>query len=236
MRIGVLFGLLILICLPIASLQAQHKHKMRPFFKGRYNSIKVPRSKKKLICPGYNGAQYPVQSLGIKLGDPIAITYKVYMSKRLSIDLDYGRTATGLYSNFIKQNFEDARQDTLGVGEDVRYFGHNTNKDGIFTGKIIYSTPFKRIDGLHWYLGIGAQYRWSDFEYIFIQEIPNTANELKTFDLDYFTLGPSAVLGLEFMSPDIPLSSFFEVEGYYDAFTYPGWIRISAGVGIRYIF
>ena len=87
MRLSLILGLILFLVIPQIELQAQHKHKMKPYFKGKYKNIKVPRSKKKVICPGYDGAGYPVQSLGIKLGDPIAITYKAYMSKRISIVL-----------------------------------------------------------------------------------------------------------------------------------------------------
>ena len=236
MRLGLVIGLILLFVLPNISLYAQQKFKMNPYFKGRYQNIKVPRSKQRVICPGYNGAQYPQQSLGIKLGDPIALSYKVYLSSRFSVAMDYGRTATGLYNEFHKENFADAQQDTLGAGEDVRYFGHSGKRDGIFTGKLIYSSPFNRTDGLHWYIGVGAQYRWSDIEYVFVREAPNTANELKTYKYNFISIGPSGVAGIEFMSPDIPLSSFFEVEAYYDLLTFPGWTRISAGVGIRYLF
>ena len=82
MRRCIFIGLVGLFIFSITDLCAQHKHKMEPYFKGRYKSIKVPRSKKKTICPGYNGAEYPYQALGFKLGDPIDIKVKGY---RLSL-------------------------------------------------------------------------------------------------------------------------------------------------------
>ena len=89
---------------------------------------------------------------------------------------------------------------------------------------------------LQWYFGLGAQYRWWDLEYAYISESPGAINELKKYELNGWTFGPEAALGIEYSHPDMPISSFFEVEGYVDVWTYPGWFRFSAGVGLRYNF
>ena len=235
MRYCVLIGLIALMLGNVGISEAQHKHKMDPYFKGRYKSIKVPRTKLKYICPGYTGGGYPYQALGVKLGDPIAITYKLYIIRRLAFVMDYGRTATGLYNQFHQDNFAEAMDpDTIGVGESVKYFGHTGKRDGIFEAKLLFNTPFKQIEGLHWYIGAGVQYRWNNIEYSYIQE-NMISTELKKYKLDNYTLGPSAIIGIEYGHPDVPISSFFEVESYFDTWNFPGWIRISAGVGLRYM-
>ena len=236
MRLRSFMIILGILMLSIGPIYAQHKHKMNPYFRGRYKDIKVPKSKQKFICPGYTGGEYPFQGFGIKLGDPFALTYKFYATKRFSIVVDYGRTATGLYNEFHKNNFQEQLQpDTLLNGERIKYFGHAAKKDAILTGKVLYNSYFNKVPTMHWYLGVGAQFRWSNLDYAYIQETPGIS-ELKKFSQEAVTFGPEVVAGIEYSHPDMPISSFFEVESYFDLANYLSWWRFSAGVGIRYIF
>ena len=53
-------------------------------------------NKSSIVCPIFNESRYPYQGIGIKLGDPFALTYKFYASRSLALSLDVGKTASGL--------------------------------------------------------------------------------------------------------------------------------------------
>lgn len=217
--------------------QKKRKFKMNPYFKGRYKNITVPKSKMNTICPGYVGGAYPYQGVGIKLGDPFAFTYKAYLSESISIVMDLGRVSSGLYNNFHIDNFAREQQpDTLTGDASIRYFGHTPRKDGVFAVKLLFASEFSDIKALRAYFGAGLQYRWSTIDYTYIREVPTRDNELGSFVLSNTTTGVAGTLGIEYSHPSIPVSSFFEVETYLDLNTYPDWVRVSAGVGLRYTF
>lgn len=232
------FGLILFLFTFYVSLAfGQHKHKMDPYFKDRYKKVKLTKSKRRVICPGNNFSKYPYQGIGIKLGDPFAITYKIYMSPKSSFVMDYGRVATGLYNNFHKNNFQQRTQpDTLSAGSSIIYFNQKANSDAIFNMKFLYNKSFNTMKALNWYLGAGFQFRWHDIKYDYIYQTVTYQSELRSFSLASYTYGPSVTTGIEFTHPDIAISSFFEMELYHDLLAYPGWMRVSGGVGVRYNF
>lgn len=232
-----IFILLLLLGSTGELLAQKKKFKMNPAFAGRYKNISVPKSKMNSLCPGYEGNDYPFQGIGVKLGDPFAVTYKAFLSKSISIVMDVGRVSSGLYNDFHLDNFQnELRPDTLTGSAAIKYFGHSATKNGIFAAKLIYSYEISKVNALRAYLGVGVQYRWSTIEYAFIREVPNDNNELGRFIFENTTSGAAGTLGIEYSHPSLPISSFFEFESYFDMARFPGWIRLSGGVGLRYLF
>jgi hypothetical protein len=56
------------------------------------------------------------------------------------------------------------------------------------------------------------------------------------FERTRFTMGPQAVVGIEYAYFKIPISAFMELEYFSDVLADPGWSRVEGGVGLRYVF
>ncbi|ELR70708.1 hypothetical protein C900_03481 [Fulvivirga imtechensis AK7] len=228
----------ILLCLLLADHAMAQKHKMKPFYKGRYKSIRVSKSKARVVCPIFEQSKYPYQGIGIKLGDPFAVTYKFYATKNFAIALDFGSAASGLYNKYHRENFPlYTETDTLGSSQNISYLGHKVKTEWVGEGKLLYHhDASKLLKGLQWYLGAGWQWRKLNIDYEFFLEISPNENEIGLFNVDRFTMGPTGVLGLEYAYFELPISAFLEVEVFKDVLEDPQWIRFQGGVGLRYVF
>src|SRR5690606_792346 len=72
------------------------------------------KRKSRIVSPIFESKKFPLQGIGFKLGDPFAITYKMYFSDHVGIVLDAGKAASGLYSSYFKDKFSDqVEPDTL---------------------------------------------------------------------------------------------------------------------------
>ena len=61
-----------------------------------YTQPKVRGNKARIICPVFHSGRYPYHGIGVKVGDPFALTYKIYPNERFSVALDVGKAASGL--------------------------------------------------------------------------------------------------------------------------------------------
>jgi hypothetical protein len=206
----------------------------------RTKSMRAPsvsKDKARIICPIFQNSEYPYQGLGIKVGDPVALTYKFYPNKHWSFAVDAGKAASGLYSKYYRKIFTDYVPDTLQGEESIKYLSHIANADWLVEGKFLYQRNLEKISpGLQVYAGLGWQWRQTKLEYTYIFEDGAFENELGNFNVQRFTHGPTGVLGIEYSYFSLPLSAFIEIEGFMDAFLDPGYKRFQGGVGLRYVF
>jgi hypothetical protein len=206
--------------------------------RGRFKQINISRAKAKVVCPTNENSQYPYQGIGIKLGDPFALTYKFYASKKFSVAIDAGKAASGLYSKYHRDNFEGLTQpDTLTTDQGIEYLGHIVNKEWVLEGKLLYQHDASKVlKGLQWYIGGGWQWRNTDIQYEYLLDITFDETEINTINNTYLTMGPTAVIGIEYSYFTMPISAFMEIEWYTDLINDPGWQRFQGGVGLRIIF
>jgi hypothetical protein len=200
----------------------------------KYNVIKMPRSKAKTICPIFEDTGYPYQAIGIKLGDPFALTYKYYPNKHLAFVADFGRSASGLYSRYYSGLFDEVISDP---DDTLDYFSHKVKADWVGELKILYHINAENISpGLQVYAGLGWELRSLKIQYDFIAQ--TTPDEQKFFDSTFnrFTQGIEGVLGIEYSYFKLPISAFMELEYYVDVMKDPGWRKVQGGVGLRYVF
>ncbi|MEQ8924988.1 MAG: hypothetical protein RLO81_04195 [Fulvivirga sp.] len=206
--------------------------------RGRFKPINISRAKASVVCPVFEDSQYPYHGIGIKVGDPFALTYKFYANKNFSVVIDGGKTASGLYSKYYRENFDTITQpDTLLQDQSVEYLGHVVDKDLVFEGKLLYQRDAsKLLKGLQWYVGAGVQYRDTEIQYEYLVEVSFDRTEIDTFDEAFTSLGPTAVIGIEYSYFTIPIAAFMEIEWYTDVVNDPGWQRFQGGVGLRLVF
>lgn len=199
-----------------------------------YNTIKMSRSKAKIVCPIFEDTGYPYQGLGLKLGDPFAITYKYYPNKHFAIAVDFGKSASGLYSKYYSELFDELIEDPQ---DTLEYYSHTVKSDWVGEIKLLYQINAEKISpGLQIYAGLGWELRSLAIKYDYIAE--TGVNETKFFDstINRFTQGVEGVFGIEYSYFTLPISAFIELEYYVDVYKDPGWRKVQGGVGLRYIF
>lgn len=198
------------------------------------NAIKMPRSKAKTICPIFEDTGFPYQGLGVKFGDPFALTYKYYPNKHFAIAVDAGKSASGLYSTYYRDLFD---QEIPDPGDTLSYYSHKVKSDWVGEIKLLYHMDGEKLSpGLQIYAGIGWELRSTTIQYDFMAQ--TTPDETKFFDQDVkrFTQGIEGVVGIEYSYFKLPISAFMEMEYYVDVMKDPGWRKVQGGVGLRYIF
>lgn len=200
----------------------------------RKNAIKMPRSKAKTICPIFEDTGFPYQGLGIKFGDPFALTYKYYPNKHFAIAADFGKSASGLYSTYYRELFDLEIPDP---GDTLSYYSHKVKADWVGDIKLLYHMDGEKISpGLQIYVGVGWEMRSTTIQYDYMAQ--TTPDETKFFysEVNRFTQGIEGVAGIEYSYFKLPISAFMEMEYYIDVMKDPGWRKVQGGVGLRYIF
>ena len=197
----------------------------------------VSKSRARVICPIFENSMYPYQGIGIKLGDPLALSYKYYPNKNFSFGADVGKVASGLYSKYYRKQFNGYVPDTLTGESTVKYLSHRALSDMYLEAKFLYQWDASKISkGLQLYAGLGFQWRNTKLEYDYIYEDGLFTNQLGKFKKSRFTYGPTAIVGFEYSYFSLPLSAFIEIEWFTDALLDPGYNRFQGGVGLRYVF
>ncbi len=197
----------------------------------------VSKAKSRVICPIFTQSEYPYQAIGIKLGDPVALSYKYYPNKHWAFGADLGKVASGLYSKYYRKAFGTYLPDTLSGEETIKYLSHRAITDWYLEAKFLYQWNAEGISpGLQFYTGLGLQWRGTKLEYDYIYEDGLFETELGKFQRSRFTYGPTAIVGFEYSYFSLPLSAFIEVEWFADALLDPGYNRFQGGVGLRYVF
>ncbi len=206
-----------------------------------YSATQVRGAKAKTICPIFETSKYPYHGLGIKLGDPFAITYKFYASKNFSIAADFGKAASGLYNQYFREKFDGyIPTDTFSMDNaSISYLTHKVKSDFVGEIKFLYHLDASKISpGLQAYIGAGWEFKNTrlEYDYLYNAGITGTPDRFGRFDRLRSTMGPQVVLGIEYAYFSIPLSAFMELEYFTDIQADPGWTRVQGGVGLRYIF
>jgi hypothetical protein len=201
------------------------------------NLNNVPRSKARIICPVFEDSGYPYMGIGLKFGDPFALTYKYYPNKHLSLVVDAGKSASGLYSKYYRGKFTEYVPDTLAGQETFEYVAHQAKPDWMVEFKTMYQWEAKKLaPGLQLYAGFGIQYRNTTLTYSYVYEDGFNDSRLDNFKEVRVSYGPVGVLGFEYSYFQLPLSAFLEISAFTDVVLDPGWQRFQGGLGIRYVF
>ena len=197
-------------------------------------------AKAKTVCPIFESSKYPYQGLGIKLGDPFAITYKYYFNKTFAIAVDVGKASSGLYNRYFREKFDEyVVRDTFATTDaSIEYYTHKVVADLIGEVKLLYHIDASKIAaGLQVYAGAGWEWKHTKLQYDYTyKESVNDPDKFGRFERSRFTMGPQAVIGIEYAHFKIPVSAFMELEYFSDVLADPGWSRVEGGVGLRYIF
>jgi hypothetical protein len=202
-------------------------------------SPKHPAPWAKVNAPVFQSHGYPYHSVGIKLGDPFAITYKFYASEKVSVAIDFGKASSGLYNRYFREKFAAyAESDTFSSNTaSINYLTHKVRSDMTGEAKFLYHIDAGGISpGLRLYLGAGWAWKNTRLRYNYVYNNGSDSSRFGKFDRNRLTMGPQIVAGLEYAYFQIPVCAFIEIEYFTDMQGDPGWNRFEGGVGLRYIF
>src|ERR1044071_10403870 len=130
--------LFLIACTECYSQEARHTTLKRSAKNRSLRAPFVSKAKSRVICPIFENSQYPYQGLGIKLGDPVALSYKYYPNKNFAFGADLGKVASGLYSKYYRKQFNGYIPDTLSEESTVKYLSHRALRDMYLEAKFLY--------------------------------------------------------------------------------------------------
>ena len=238
MRFAILHMLFFFLLLGICESHAQVR---KSAVSSRFRVPNVSKSKAQIMCPIFHESKYPYQGIGLKFGDPFALSYKFYPNKNWAFAADAGKVSSGLYSKYYRSIFKEYTPDTLSSDASLTYLTHKANSDWLLETKFLYQWDAEKISkGLQLYVGLGWQWRVTSltYDYNYNRELDNgeLISKFGKFTERRFTYGPVVILGFEYSYFSLPISAFIEIEGYTDALIDPGYKRFQGGVGLRYVF
>ncbi len=231
---------IIIIAVFWIAVAANNTYAQRSTFKGKklpsqrsYNNPSLSRAKTGSSLPLFDEAGYPYQAIGIKIGDPVSLSFKFYFSERIALVADFGRTMSPLYKTPYADLFNDYVPDP---SDTLSYDSHKADSDWAGELKFVYHINAARLSkGLRFYTGLGWQIRDTKLKFQYSTKEPAEPMTL-TAMRRHQTQGFVTVLGGEFANFTIPVCLFFEGTVFYDLDRSPGWIRIQGGVRLRYVF
>jgi hypothetical protein len=175
------------------------------------------------------------RGVGIRLGEPLSITYKDFVRDFISIEAMIGKAGANS-SSYYQKNF-----DNNPPAQNAFYLGDRTQR-GIslnlraalhedFTDEIGLETGY-----LLGYAGLGAQIRAVNVTYLysinaFMPGGPNLTETRTNVDL-----GPEIFAGGEYYFDELPISVFVEAGFFLEILDRVGHIKGQGGIGIRYLF
>ncbi|MEK6782918.1 MAG: hypothetical protein AABY93_14565 [Bacteroidota bacterium] len=226
------FFFLLLLCTGV--LHAQVK---KSALSGKFQVPNVTKGKARIMCPIFHESKYPYQGIGLKFGDPFALTYKFYPNKNWAFSADAGKVASGLYNKYYRSVFKGYLPDTLTGEQTISYLTHKANTDWLIEAKFLYQWDAEKIsEGLQLYAGLGWQWRATSLTYDYLYEDGFFESKFGKFTEKRFTYGPVVIVGFEYSYFSLPISAFIEIEWFTDALIDPGYKRFQGGVGLRYVF
>lgn len=172
--------------------------------------------------------------IGIRLGEPLSITYKKFLDDNIAIEGMFG--AAGANSaQYYQRSFENNRPSA-----NAFYTAHSTSNILSFNVRGAYHediTDDLNIDQgyILGYFGVGAQLRTAQVDYAFTDSSinPNAVFRETRTNIDF---GPEVFGGAEYYFDELPMSVFAEIGLFMELLDRFGHLRFQGGIGVRYIF
>ena len=174
-------------------------------------------------------AQRHQRGIGLRVGDPVGLTYKAYLPGRKAAEFAIGTTSRNWHGAYYRDTFKK-----IDHFSRFRYSSHDIDYSFALLGRLLFHESFPaHVEGrLDWFWGIGAQLRLSKLEYSYFDD-----NSLLIFeDRSNIDLGPEGLIGVEYELQDYPIVTYAEVSLMGEIIDQPFRFRFFGAVGIRYAF
>ena len=179
------------------------------------------------------GAFAQKQGIGLRIGNPLGLTYKRYLPNDRAFEFGIGTAPPGWNKNYYENSFYDLDQ-----YEDYRsYRSHKVNSTVYFQGRYLfqYNIPVEGMVGkLDWYWGAGALLKFAGVQYTYQEnDAPGPDSKDTRTDIDF---GPEGIAGMEYTFDHIPLTLFGEVSVLLEFADRPLTFRAFGAAGARFNF
>lgn len=185
------------------------------------------------LLPLFSFAQE--RGIGIRLGEPLSLTYKDFIEDYLSYEVMIGMAGVNS-SDYYRKDFENNPP-----ASNSFYQSHSASKGVSINARVALNEDitdvFEITQGyLLGYAGAGVQIRTTQVNYSYFQNIASSATQpLLTEDRTNFDFGPEAFAGAEYYFDEAPISIFAEVGMFLELIDRVN-IKGQGGIGIRYLF
>ena len=203
--------------IPAASFAQMHKKKKK--------------KDDKVICPFHYHDKLISHGLGIRIGDPFGLTYKIYYKRRIAVEFTGGVGFSGLYAPIHRDKFN-----LIDRYQDFEYIAHDVDHSYAHQGRVILHNNFPGYHRLDWYVGLGYHVRWYRLKYVYSFIDEDGRQDVGSDFYNDFDMGPEAALGFEFDYPNVPLTVFAEGGAFWNVEGVTKFWRIQAGLGVRVDF
>ncbi|PRY88925.1 hypothetical protein CLW00_10345 [Mongoliibacter ruber] len=173
-------------------------------------------------------------SVGLRLGEPLSITYKTFLDENFSVEGMIGRAGVNS-AQYYRRSFENNRPSS-----NAFYAGHSTGNVFSINARIAYNEDFTDEFGitegyLLGYAGVGGQIRSVRVNYAYTDSSisPTTVFGENRTNIDF---GPEVFGGAEYYFDDLPINVFAEVGLFMELLDRFGHLRLQGAIGVRYIF
>ena len=184
-----------------------------------------------------------IGGLGIKVGAPIGLTYKMYFLKRFAFEMAGGFSNTSIADDYIKQKYHEILPTKFSTPESQNYAYFIHSIEGSYAGqaRLMMHLPIPRglsgrgFENLDWYIGVGAEIRVIDIKYMYeFQE--GFSEEVRSFRHRLIEYGPEWMFGFEYAFKDVPLSAFAEMGMFFRINESEPFNAVQGGLGARFNF
>ncbi|HSF53329.1 MAG TPA: hypothetical protein VLA71_06230 [Algoriphagus sp.] len=172
---------------------------------------------------------------GIRLGEPISLTYKDFIEDYLSYEIMIGSAGVN-GSDYYRKDFENNPPSS-----NAFYQGHSAKKGVSLNFRMALNEDitdlFEITQGyLLGYGGVGVQVRTTNIDYSYYQNTPSNPNEsILKEERTNFDFGPEAFAGAEYYFDETPISIFLEVGIFLELIDRIN-VKGQGGIGVRYLF
>ena len=172
------------------------------------------------------------RAFGLRIGDPMGVTYKQYTRTHKAIEFILGTAARNWHRNYYENAFYDySRYD------GYTYRSHTVQNTIYLQGRYLlhYDIPVQGMDGkLEWYWGVGAMLKFGRIEYRYFEAAPENIPARDT--RSNIDLGPDIIGGVEYDFEGLPLTVFGEASLMLELADRPLTPQLYGGVGLRFSF
>ena len=171
---------------------------------------------------------------GIRLGEPLSLTYKDFIEDYLSYEIMLGGAGVN-GSDYYRKDFENNPPSS-----NAFYQGYSASRGVSINFRMALHEDITDVfDITQGYLlgygGAGIQVRTTNVDYSYIQSNPGSPETLMQEERTNFDFGPEVFAGAEYYFDETPISVFVEVGMFLELIDRIN-LKGQGGVGVRYLF
>jgi hypothetical protein len=183
------------------------------------------------------GASNPGYGIGLRLGDPLGISFKKYMGSN-ALELNIGRSYLFHARGWYGKRFDDWYGKKKFGYNEFQYQGYTANAPLSIQLHYLFQKNIKSVENLQWYWGIGGQFRYQKYYFDYRYKVAGDNKWYYAYGerVTNIDLGLDGVLGLEYTFADLPISLFGDMNLFLEVADNPFALWFQAGIGGRFNF